>query len=887
MAKSTRVLASALKSKKDKVANPFELKVNRKKHNVLGRQTKGDRGNISRAKTRSIQQRVGTLLKEYKDRSKVSSFSDKRFGENDASITPEEKMMERFVREKRRNHEKAGMFQLEGSDEEENEELTHYGQSLSQMDEFDNMGLNIDDDEDKGQIDSHFVSKLHFGGGEDKIEEFDGDRKKSRREIMDEIIAKSKLHKQQRQKELEETMAMTDQLDDEFQTVMDILAKTRKEKNSVENSVGRKEVDDYDASVRALKFEMRGRATDRLKTEKEVLDEERLKLERLERDRQLRMKGILSNVEGGLLPKATEMSGDALGDDFEIESKKPALFYKDGILQKDSDADEAIGGEECFDNPDESDAEGSDSENSGSTENESCSDLELEENGESDGDLSEDEDDTVKYSRKTKIMEDAAAELPFSFPAPSNYDEFQTLIAGRSNVDVLILADRMQKLYHTATNPLNRSKVESFVEIILLFLGDVCDEMSELSEEEAKDHLIFLDNLTPIAFKFCEQVPDFALGLFREILWDLEYKLIKAIKIPSKSKKSLIDDGDKSGPDLKAIMYLRLISLVYPATDFQHPIVTPCIILLCQYLSQMRVRFPLDAVKGVVVCSLVSDFVKEAKRYVPEVVKYLSGIIAVLSSSDLYDGMDESQLAVPQLRTKEIVSPNVYLYSAELKSRFVIGAHKCDGDDIKHISIPKCFCDKASSFHKYVASGALATDMLHSICSLTCDYADMYADIPSFQEVFEPILFYLKCFEKNNSEECKSVREVIKKLKEQIALSVDSRKPLLLQKHKPVPLQFYTPSFDEKFSGRRVDPDRERRERVKLVHKQKKEHRGAIREIRKDNAFLAAHKLKNRKMLDRERFQKVKVIKDSVALQHEEKVAEDKVIRKAKKKLKR
>ena len=74
----------------------------------------------------------------------------------------EERMLERFTKERRRES-KGTLFNLE-----EEDELTHYGQSLSKLDDFDNVGLGLDDDdnEDAGQIDSRTVQKAHFGGFE-------------------------------------------------------------------------------------------------------------------------------------------------------------------------------------------------------------------------------------------------------------------------------------------------------------------------------------------------------------------------------------------------------------------------------------------------------------------------------------------------------------------------------------------------------------------------------------------------------------------------------------------------------------------------------------------------------------------------------------------------
>jgi len=56
----------------------------------------------------------------------------------------EERMLERFTRERQRGS-KGIMFNLEDVDD-----LTHYGQSLSKLDDFDDIGLRMEsDDEDE------------------------------------------------------------------------------------------------------------------------------------------------------------------------------------------------------------------------------------------------------------------------------------------------------------------------------------------------------------------------------------------------------------------------------------------------------------------------------------------------------------------------------------------------------------------------------------------------------------------------------------------------------------------------------------------------------------------------------------------------------------------
>lgn len=75
-----------------KKINPFEIKVNKQKHHVLGRKlAKHEIGLPGQSRSKSVKKRKDTLLQEYQHRFKSSKFVDKRIGENDATLSHEEK----------------------------------------------------------------------------------------------------------------------------------------------------------------------------------------------------------------------------------------------------------------------------------------------------------------------------------------------------------------------------------------------------------------------------------------------------------------------------------------------------------------------------------------------------------------------------------------------------------------------------------------------------------------------------------------------------------------------------------------------------------------------------------------------------------------------------
>lgn len=80
-------------------------------------------------------------------RNKVGGILDRRFGEDDPNMAPEDKMLERFAREKQRSHKKSAMFDLE--EDEPSEALTHMGRALSFDDDEDDIAA-VDDFDGEG-----------------------------------------------------------------------------------------------------------------------------------------------------------------------------------------------------------------------------------------------------------------------------------------------------------------------------------------------------------------------------------------------------------------------------------------------------------------------------------------------------------------------------------------------------------------------------------------------------------------------------------------------------------------------------------------------------------------------------------------------------------------
>ena len=270
--------------------NPFELKYSRPKHTVLNRKIKGVSGNPSLTRKKSLEIRQKTLLVEMKQKNRDSALLDKRFGEKDTSMSVEDKMLERFMKEKAKNSKSmhSQNYNLE-------DELTHMGHSLANEDgqnAFYDAGFERvdDEDQDKGYLAKNVVKQLHFGGFDNDSKE-QSQHKKSRHEVYQEIIAKSKQHKYERQMMKEQDEELIKQVDSELPEIQALLSSKRKDPNLPSFLTGANaepmprrsnQDDDYDRFVKEMIYEKRAKPVDRIKTDQELALEEKQKLEELE-----------------------------------------------------------------------------------------------------------------------------------------------------------------------------------------------------------------------------------------------------------------------------------------------------------------------------------------------------------------------------------------------------------------------------------------------------------------------------------------------------------------------------------------------------------------------------------------------------------------------------
>lgn len=105
---------------------------------------------------------------------------------------------------------------------------------------------------------AEFVEKAHFGGG---VLSRAGDGESSHRDLIDKLIAESKLRKYEKKQLKQETNELTEQLDKDWKELMPVVpTKNRGELDNEDEPPAKKKVDtnSYDVLMRSLKFDRRG-----------------------------------------------------------------------------------------------------------------------------------------------------------------------------------------------------------------------------------------------------------------------------------------------------------------------------------------------------------------------------------------------------------------------------------------------------------------------------------------------------------------------------------------------------------------------------------------------------------------------------------------------------
>ncbi|KAM3575098.1 hypothetical protein VYU27_003012 [Nannochloropsis oceanica] len=948
--------------------NPFDAVANRKsKFWVLNKRAKGQVRNVGKARQMAVERRKKTLLVEYNASKKVNVFKDRRFGEDDPSLSLEEKMLLRFQKERQKRARKssAGRFNLEQDDDADDDDnygglrLTHKGKALGgdgEDDYQDKDGLVSSDDEDGSHgLNKQIVKELHFGGSgpgdrkrpspaDEEGHYGPGAAKKTRAELMEEIIAKSKMHKATKAKQKDEQEMVFSHLDEEFQDLLGDLdfrdkykskrdekareAREKQDKKAVESSaLLLDEGKDYDELMSAIKDErFAAKAKDRTKTPEEIATEEKEKLKRLEAARLARMQG---EVDAELKREARGGQGEGDGeDDGEDGGSSSEGEGSDGSLGKlgqgwdaDSDNEEEEEEEEDEEEEEEGDSDYDDSPSSstGDEEEEEARDEESGsreeevEEGEESGSSSEEGEEGTKEispallyrllalkekeekSKKKASQEQAAEEcrpvgktarqkaavakvvaqtqegstginpqMPYILECPSTMEKFVDMVReyAQDPKDVAEMITRIRQ-YHAIRSGGDKARVHNFYDILMRRLACLGDAL-------VPAHVVEVDAISEALAAMTPEMAAVAAALWGRMLTGLQAKLGKALR-----DHELGQRARSTWPSPGALLLLRLLPRIFPATDFRHPVVTPALLYMGQALSQCPILTPTDIERGLFVAALAVQYTEEAGRLMPEVHAFVLSLLGAMAGTDHAQGLptlapslaadlhrhtvNDTGAAAGRGGEDETIAPIVLGRGKHLKEEEE--EHQEEGkkgDQTEAITV------------------ALARQYLSAACQLLRRLAaGPLKQSPAARELFEPFLACLATLEsivanatKKSKKEGLSIvlgqlRETRAKVVGVVEEALKVRKVLSWRKKSVTAIQSLAPRVIDNFVVRKDEGLEREAARVKQLTRQvKREKKGVMRELRRDAAFLDSEKVRVEREKEEARKQ---VIKDNTS----------------------
>ncbi|XP_076835820.1 nucleolar protein 14 [Brachyhypopomus gauderio] len=837
--------------------NPFEVKVNRKKFEVLGRKSKHDVGLPGVSRSKAINKRKKTLLKEFRLKHKDNKLIDRRFGEYDTNMAPEDKILKRFALERQRTQAKKDLYNLN-----EDEELTHYGQSLAEIEKLTDMVDSDSDTEERGLLSAELTA-ANFGGGGGLLRKKtceDGEegrgKPKTRQELIEELILKSKQEKRERQAQKEEAEVLTEKLDQDWKSIQGLLA--HKAPKADREEPHQPKLDAYDMMVRELGFEMKAQPSEKLKTAEELAREEGERLRKLEVDRQKRMLGDVGENK-----PPSHLSADDLNDGFILDKDdRKTLSYQDGKWnineggdeegEKDSLEDDGEGNEEEEDNDDgEEEEKDYADEETEEEEEEGHSDLESEQGSGVDDDDDDDEvekqdedegkggeqmktnDEEVVSQEEMKAMQEAARdELPYTFKAPESYGDLKAMLQGHSAEQQRLIVERTQKCNHPSLAIGNKNKLQRLFGFLLEYVGELATQ--------SPPELNTINTLIPQIYGLCQLFPDAACKVMQSLLSDSTHSMEETIEVK----------GHGAFPGLDMLIYLKIVALLFPTSDFRHPVTTPAFLYISQALTKCPVVSLEGAVAGSLLCCLAVEYVSLSRRFAPELVNFLLGLLHLAVPS----GPCTDYCVVPPFRQQG-------------KARELLLVRETDSSFswIKKplpLTLPHTSTKQQKDHYRL--------SVLHTCLDLVKRCATLYRELPSYHQIFQPIRTLLA---KHLPVEGfpTSLQVLHREILEVLPESPSQHAPLVFEKKKPIPLKLLEPKIVEVLDyGKKRGSTKEEKERERLKHKYKREFKGALREIRKDTRFLAQTKLSDIMSRDAERKRKVKELYGSLATQEGE-----------------
>lgn len=646
-------------------------------------------------------------------------------------MNPEEKALERFVKERQKGNRKSALFDLE--DAEEGGQITHFGESLSfdrpsRLDDFKELEIEVSDAESLNQSDRERPSKRRRIVGELEVQDdaqvAPSERPKTKKEVMNEVIAKSKLHKYERQQAKEDDDDLRAELDKGLRDVFTLLrenprahapaqkqegpdAAMNPDRAALLNGKDRAEADrEYDERLRQMIFDQRSKPTDRTLNEGEKLQHEAKKLKELEDRRLRRMRGEQDSSEE---EDSAERPGLENDEDMDQDEGK-AFGLGPGLLEQNGDNALGVEDEDDFIIEDNLVANDSELDLSGNEVNEES---ENESNdvgkGEDDTEFTQgllSNDDAGRKGLLASSAEecrpttnDRSIDLAYIYPCPLSHIELLHITKDVPINSFNTVIQRIRALHHPKLHCDNKAKLAAFSVVLV-------------------EHISFLANQSGHPpFSVLEAIIRHVHSLSKTFSEEIGRAFQSHLKCLHANRPTAPTPGD--------LIILTAVGSIFPTSDHFHQVVTPAALCMTRYLSQKIPQSLSDIANGTYIQNLCLQYQRVSKRYVPELVNYTLGTLLTLAP----------------VKGNQLIRSRSFPYHTPWMRLHIEGTPT----SLKHVSRLLKFADIIPADEASAADiEALKLALLISHLRIIGTMANIWSEKLAFCEIFTPILLLLQ-----------------------------------------------------------------------------------------------------------------------------------------------
>ena len=306
-------------------------------------------------------------------------------------------------------------------------------------------------------------------------------------------------------------------------------------------------------------------------------------------------------------------------------------------------------------------------------------------------------------------------------------------------------------------------------------------------------------------------------------------------------------------PSLGQLLLLQFLGSLYSVTDFRNSIVISITMFLCQCLAQCPIASLQDASHATLCCSILLGYTTETKRFIPEVVTTVCTLLSIYTPASANPLRNWIKTISSESLRKWVVESNRHA-AVSLESKLVGTAwSNLRWEYFSDAVGSRVFTAKDNSINEIIELYPYASlALFHLLAVMVRDCHKRFSGVPCYSEIMGPVSAVLDSVVTSvfPTELQSSLDKLCKSVEDGIVSCRSSRKPLMWREKKVVAIQSLAPRYEVNYNMKKdLDVDRGRVQLKQLKRQVKREHKAAMRELRRDSDFLSQEAYKSKQAI--------------------------------------